>query len=712
MERQAVAKVQKTPTGNNHPHRQSTRSTSAGHTLLELQRAVGNQAIRRLTSSPFIQAKLQVSAPEDESEQEADRVADTVMRMPEPVVSRPDEEDKIVAPKSKSRIPVAVRDNDDEEEKPLVQRACTECEEEKLQDQGESEEVVHRESGAQTAPKVTSSVASNIQAMNGGGSSLPATTRAFFEPRLGADLRQERVHTDSRAAATANSIQAKAFTVGSNIAFAAGRYAPHSHEGRHLLAHELTHVVQQSPVISRSCKKPEAVNDRNDLNALLNEILPSIGLLADINRTVQLHELFGGELLVLARRVFDDPEARTLTCTQGVAGMAALFDTRLPRGALQLDCAKEALQKHPEHYSQSALTGSRYKALPEVFTPFSETVTLFEQATGSTSVAKLDAGRRLQLLAPKKGSERLHVRVISTRKNFCQEGFIEQRNIQQIGGSVTGLKKVTLVFVQNTERIKNTLLETRLGTFKKNTRIKLESGKTRLIKAGEHCSLLNDGHTDKEFFVSVWINDGYKQGLVPKDSLTDDIQQRTRQRLFMLDVAMSLAKSRKSIFVDTHSGDCSAKSLPIEYFTGTDIVRGIEGAANCTETVIDEVHIVSHGGSHGISGTGDLNDAFGIYLNKRDPKNIGEGGLTTSQFVNATSAHFSSGIRIWLHGCLTAAQNEGGAGFAEELGGELRDTKGGTSSVAGLADRGTVNRGIVKSSSFVIFPGKAKVKFK
>ena len=259
MERQAVAKVQKMPTGNDHPHRQSTRATSAGHTLLELQRTVGNQAIRRLTSSPFIQAKLQVSAPEDESELEADRVADSVMRMPEPVVSR-----QIVAPKSNSRIPVAVRE-DDEEEKPLVQRACTECEEEKLQDQGEPGGMIHRKSapeqpddddveeqhvqpkGVQTAtPKVTSSVAANIQAMNGGGSSLPATTRAFFEPRFGADLSQVRVHTDSRAVSTASSIQARAFTVGPNIAFGAGQFAPESREGRQLLAHELTHVLQQN----------------------------------------------------------------------------------------------------------------------------------------------------------------------------------------------------------------------------------------------------------------------------------------------------------------------------------------------------------------------------------------------------------------------------------------------------------------------------------
>ena len=228
MERQAVAKVEKVSTGNNHAHSQSARTT--GHSLLELQRAVGNQAIQRLTNSPFIQAKLQISAPEDESEQEADRVADTVMRMPE---------GEIVAPKAKAPVPVAVRE-DDEEEKSLVQRACDKCEE-------ESEEMVQRESGTHaTTLKVTNSVAADINAMNGGGSPLPATTRAFFEPRFGADFSQVRVHMDSHAASTANSIQAKAFTVGTNIAFGPGQYAPESGEGKQLLAHELTHVVQQN----------------------------------------------------------------------------------------------------------------------------------------------------------------------------------------------------------------------------------------------------------------------------------------------------------------------------------------------------------------------------------------------------------------------------------------------------------------------------------
>ena len=254
MERQPVAKAQKI---NSHPHRQSTRSTSAGHTMLELQRAVGNQAIQRLTSSPLIQAKLQISTPGDPSEQEADRVADSVMRMPSP---QPTEEEKKETIATKPAVPLAVREDDDEQK---VQRRCTQCEEEdqkhpggmvhrqsatdQLPDDDEVKEQQVQSSGTQTAtPKVTTSVAANIHAMNGGGHPLPATTRAFFEPRFGTDFSQVRVHTDSRAAATANSIQARAFTVGSNIAFGAGQYAPESGEGRHLLAHELTHVIQQN----------------------------------------------------------------------------------------------------------------------------------------------------------------------------------------------------------------------------------------------------------------------------------------------------------------------------------------------------------------------------------------------------------------------------------------------------------------------------------
>jgi hypothetical protein len=77
------------------------------------------------------------------------------------------------------------------------------------------------------------------------GQTLDAATRAFFEDRFNRDFRGVRIHTDSRAAQSARSVNAHAYTVGSNIAFAATTFSPGTNEGRRLLAHELAHVAQQ-----------------------------------------------------------------------------------------------------------------------------------------------------------------------------------------------------------------------------------------------------------------------------------------------------------------------------------------------------------------------------------------------------------------------------------------------------------------------------------
>lgn len=162
-------------------------------------------------------------------------MADVVMRMSAPT-SPPSSAPLPVAPAPASR----------------VQRACAACEDER----------VHRKESAAGAPQVTSDVAANVSALRGGGRPLPDSTRAFFEPRFGADLGRVRLHTDARAAETARSINAKAFTVGRDIAFGAGQYAPHSREGQHLLAHELTHVMQQgdgiatAPAETRIARQP------------------------------------------------------------------------------------------------------------------------------------------------------------------------------------------------------------------------------------------------------------------------------------------------------------------------------------------------------------------------------------------------------------------------------------------------------------------------
>jgi len=101
-------------------------------------------------------------------------------------------------------------------------------------------------SGDQPEQKAGSSkLESAVTNMSGTGAPLPIGVRSFFESRLGQDLSDVRVHNDAQATDSAAAINAKAYTIGKDIVFGAGSYAPQTTEGKKLLAHELTHVVQQ-----------------------------------------------------------------------------------------------------------------------------------------------------------------------------------------------------------------------------------------------------------------------------------------------------------------------------------------------------------------------------------------------------------------------------------------------------------------------------------
>jgi len=89
-------------------------------------------------------------------------------------------------------------------------------------------------------------IESDIRAAQGGGAPLDERTRSDMGAHLGVDLSAVRVHADGHGDALSRSVQAEAFTVGSDVFFRSGRYAPETGEGRQLLAHELTHVVQQT----------------------------------------------------------------------------------------------------------------------------------------------------------------------------------------------------------------------------------------------------------------------------------------------------------------------------------------------------------------------------------------------------------------------------------------------------------------------------------
>jgi hypothetical protein len=165
---------------------------------------------------------LRISSPNDPAELEADRVAAEVMRMPAPSNST------------------------------VLQRKCTAC---------EDEEKVHRSATSQssrTAPSIVNQVLSQP------GQPLADSTRSFFEPRLGVDLSAVRVHTDAQAARSADAVHAKAYTVGNNIAFANGEYAPQSETGKGLLAHELVHVVQRLDRVHREPDAPAGMTSGAD----------------------------------------------------------------------------------------------------------------------------------------------------------------------------------------------------------------------------------------------------------------------------------------------------------------------------------------------------------------------------------------------------------------------------------------------------------------
>ncbi len=191
-----------------------TRRLSAASPVARMQGSAGNAAIHRLLRSRIAQTKLTVSRPGDEPEREADRVAGQILRMPAPG-----------AAPSVVQVPT------------IAQRACRECEE-------EMKGTLDAKHSASDPPDVSPEVESYL-ARGHAGQPLADSTRAYFEPRFGRDFGNVRVHTDGPAADSAAALQARAYTVGSDVFFAASEYAPESRAGRSLLAHELTHVVQQ-----------------------------------------------------------------------------------------------------------------------------------------------------------------------------------------------------------------------------------------------------------------------------------------------------------------------------------------------------------------------------------------------------------------------------------------------------------------------------------
>ncbi len=238
-----AAKTPETKIANAVSRKPETVSSSSANSpverILSLHRTIGNQAVQRLFKSGAIQAKLKVGQPNDIYEQEANRVADAVMRMPVSGIQQKPAWNSADSPSSS--------DKDFEEDVLQAEALCNQISPIIQRQNGspEEEETFQPERGSGQSLDVSSDVESKIKSLKDNGHPLPESVRSYFEPRFGMDFTQVRVHTDEKAAEMCRVLNAKAFTKGQEVVFGAGQYEPTT-SGKRLLAHELAHVVQQS----------------------------------------------------------------------------------------------------------------------------------------------------------------------------------------------------------------------------------------------------------------------------------------------------------------------------------------------------------------------------------------------------------------------------------------------------------------------------------
>lgn len=174
--------------------------------------------VARSRSAPEVQPSLTVSKPSDPLEREAEATAVAVNRMPTAQVQR----------------------------------------------RTEPGDQVHRTGVG--APAVAPQAHTEIQRATTGGQALPSGVRDDMEPRLGADLGDVRIHADEQAASLSNHMSAQAFTYRNHVFFGRGQYQPETDSGRHLLAHELTHTIQQGATVQRQAVRNDVDQRRPEVS--------------------------------------------------------------------------------------------------------------------------------------------------------------------------------------------------------------------------------------------------------------------------------------------------------------------------------------------------------------------------------------------------------------------------------------------------------------
>ncbi|MFZ5447953.1 MAG: DUF4157 domain-containing protein [Thermodesulfobacteriota bacterium] len=202
------------------PKLSTSESFNAGH----------RTQIGQILRNSAVQAKLAVNTPGDIYEQEADRVAEQVMRMPEPQFHRPVENDTDKLFQTTLISEPAF---------PMIQKQPE-------KEDKDREDTIQMQRTSDHYQAIPSGIEAYLNDMRATGQPLAQSVRGFFEPRFGYNFSKVRVHTDAEATESARALNSRAYTVGHDVVFGKGQYEPDTGAGRLLLAHELAHLVQQN----------------------------------------------------------------------------------------------------------------------------------------------------------------------------------------------------------------------------------------------------------------------------------------------------------------------------------------------------------------------------------------------------------------------------------------------------------------------------------
>lgn len=202
----------------------------------EVQQKPVSETISSVQSKEMKEEKDPVQKKSDKKEEE------------KPVQKKGKEEEKPIQKKGKEEEkPVQKKSAKKEEEKP-VQSKCDNCEkEEKVQkkDKKEEEKPVQKKVENTESEIQNNELEGKLDNSKGSGTGLDEKTKGEMESGFGTDFSNVKIHTDSNAVQMSQELGAQAFTNGNDVYFNQGKYNPDSKEGKHLLAHELTHTVQQ-----------------------------------------------------------------------------------------------------------------------------------------------------------------------------------------------------------------------------------------------------------------------------------------------------------------------------------------------------------------------------------------------------------------------------------------------------------------------------------